>query len=504
MFSISSELTKLNYPYFHARKRGGQTEVHGSRKFCLGHKLAANGDGKPDGVYAEWHWDGDRLVVRNDWTGFYPLFYSCRDGEIALSPSPAKLIQLGAPADLDKTALSVFFRLGYFLGEDTPFQHIRALPPDATLEWNGSLKVSGQRRIGASQRAHRDDAIDAYIELFRKSVERRLPRDKNFATPISGGRDSRHILLELCRAGCRPKYCITTSRFPPRTWLDLDVAREVAFRLHVNHVVVGPPPRFQAERRNILETHFCADEHAWVLGAVDHLKATVSTTYHGIGGDDLVSNAYINPRSLDLYRSGRLTELADLLLGPDSGSLEEVLQAETRDGMGREVARSRLLEELHRYVDAPGPLRMFTFWNRTRREIALVPYGLLRDVPTTFCPHVDRELFGLLASLPDEMLVDGKFHDDAIRRAHPEYADMPFAAQRPRGLALAHLGRYVGQFAGFAAATNLSWCLRNHHLVWRWLRCAASSGYRQRNRMWLSPTRLLYIVMLEAVRALRA
>src|SRR5439155_1603673 len=80
-----------------------------------------HGDGTPDGVFAEWKWDGRRLRVRNDRYGVHPLFYYATANEIAVSTSVARLLAGGAPADFDGDAIAVFLRLGFFVGEDTPF-----------------------------------------------------------------------------------------------------------------------------------------------------------------------------------------------------------------------------------------------------------------------------------------------------------------------------------------------------------------------------------------------
>jgi hypothetical protein len=70
--------------------------------------------------------------------------------------------------------MAVFLRLGYFIGEDTPFRSIRTLPPDATLEWkDGRLSVSGRYAFGKPQSLARD-AADHYSLLFRESIRRRI------------------------------------------------------------------------------------------------------------------------------------------------------------------------------------------------------------------------------------------------------------------------------------------------------------------------------------------
>jgi asparagine synthetase B (glutamine-hydrolysing) len=134
-----AELEKsLRMSFFHARKDRDQVSAKGDARCFSGHKIGGRGQNS-DGIYAEWSWDGNRLTVRNDRYGFYPLYYSLQDNEISVSQSIFRLLAEGASPEIDQTAIAVFLRLGYFIGEDTPFRYIRALPPDATLEWTDDI-----------------------------------------------------------------------------------------------------------------------------------------------------------------------------------------------------------------------------------------------------------------------------------------------------------------------------------------------------------------------------
>ena len=106
--------------------------IHGTRHFFRGHALPLR-DGVADGIFAGWTWDGSRLVVRTDRYGASPLFLWASKTQIAVSPSLLAILECGAPADLDGPALSVFLRLGYFLGDDTPFTAIRTVAPGAEM-----------------------------------------------------------------------------------------------------------------------------------------------------------------------------------------------------------------------------------------------------------------------------------------------------------------------------------------------------------------------------------
>jgi hypothetical protein len=60
--------------------------------------------------------------------GFVPRFqWYGPDGPI-VRPALDALLAMGAPAAFDYDALAVFLRLGFFVGDDTPFASIRAVP----------------------------------------------------------------------------------------------------------------------------------------------------------------------------------------------------------------------------------------------------------------------------------------------------------------------------------------------------------------------------------------
>lgn len=425
---VSTEVDiSLRMPFFHARRDSDRVHTRGVARSFAGHKTNGQGQGS-DGIFAEWSWDGDRLRVRNDRYGFYPAFYSRQDNEICVSHSIVRLLAEGASPEIDETSIAVFLRLGYFLGEDTPFRHIRALPPDATLEWkDGLLAVSGRYAFRKPQHPARDAAVDHFVSLFQEAIRRRLPPNDDFAVPLSGGRDSRHILLELCDQGYRPKVCATVRRFPPCTGEDVRIASQLARAVKADHVVIEQEAsRFQAELRNHVVTNFCADEHAWLLAAVDYLQGRVQTIYDGIGGDVLSGSGYLNEERLKQFESGSFEALARGFFVYGADSVKQAIHPENRSIINDEMAIQHLADELRKHANAPNPVSSFVFWNRTRREIALSPYGVFRQVPTVFSPFLDHELYDFLSSLPPGIQLDKQFHSDAIRRAYPRYAHIPF------------------------------------------------------------------------------
>ncbi len=452
---LGSPESRLNEmpPFLHLRRKGREVLVTGKPSCALGRPLSGPGR-DPDGVFVEWSWDGRRLTVRRDRYGLFPLYYFVRPGEICISTSILELLKEGAPTEFNEAGLAVFLRLGFFIGEDTPFRDIHAFPACAVVEWEGGgLRASGGVRRSKVQPISRDEAIDAYIRLFRRSIQRRLPSG-DFVVPLSGGADSRHILFELCSAGCRPRYCITLDHVPPHTNEDIAIAAQVAEAVGVTHIVLPyARSRLNAELRKNLATSFCADEHAWYLPMADFLAGKGLTVYDGIGGDVLSAGLSLDEEGLELFE-GTLEQLCDHLFkihaAPRERDLAALLTSEFYRRVSRDAAVARLAREVTKHADAHSPATSFHFWNRTRREMALAPFNLLLPAGQVLCPYLDHDLYDFLTSIPAVGLLDLQLHTETIRRAYPQYAHIPFGGwSGPRVEDRMHVRRFARELVWY-------------------------------------------------------
>lgn len=499
----TSEFDPLDCPYFCAVSEGGRVVTRGMPSCRLGHRISGRDGLDSDGIFAEWNWDGERLVVRNDRYGFYPLYYFQKGNTIGVSASLIRLLMEGAPSDLDHDALSVFLRIGFFIGEDTPFKAIRAVPPDARWEWrDGRLSAAGKYIRIRPNHFPRPRLAEVFRDLFRQSIRRRLPPDENFVVPLSGGRDSRHILLELAEQGYRPNYCITLRHYPPRSNEDVRIAAMVTKAVGVRHVVLDQTePRFRAEWRKNIMTGLCSDEHAWYLRMVDHLmQDKTAAVYDGIAGDVFSEPVFFSFRKLDLFRTERLTELAEIMLSENEVALACVLADGPRESLNRELAVAHMTRELKKHLEAPNPVASFYFWNRTRREIALSPYGLMKDIPRVFSPYLDHDLFDFFYSLTPEPLADGEFHSETIRRTYPDYAGLPFEDKTAAPVdARAHDAQFIRDLARcmLGRIRQPRPLIRGRYVLPRLLYSLFNRRYAEATA-WMAPV-ILYLFQLETV-----
>ena len=474
----------------------GAFVVEGESERSLGHSLRGADGREGDGVFASWSWDGRRLRVRNDRLGVYPLFYAVLADGIAVSDSLVRLLRGGASTDLDVEALLVFRSLGFFLGDDTPFKHIKALPPSADLVWDGDMRISTERQLGGALSLTLEEAIDEYARIVRTAIGARLT-DTPFAVLLSGGRDSRHILLELLAAGQRPAFCVTArNEWSYAKNNDVEVARMVASHLELPHVEAPRLARFEAERRKNLLTNFCADEHGWLVSTGDVLRERVGAFYDGIGGDVYLLQTR---ELLDLYEQDRLDTVAKLLLGDDGASHPEFsLPCTLSRHEIRELRTERVVTELRRYAGATNPISMFYFYNRTRREIALSPFGVLRTGGTAYCPYLDYALFDFLASLPPALTLDDRLRTETIARVYPRFGDVPYSTSWRAGERSRELERFAFDVLRHGLAARPLRAIDAARLVGQEGRRAVDETYRSSTKS-VDPLWLLYLWQLEDV-----
>ena len=122
-------------------------------------------------------------------------------------------------------------------------------------------------------------------------------RPPPIAVPLSGGHDSRHIVLALHALGRPPDRCVTVEPYPPSAGDDVRLARLVADAVGVPHVVIPQRrDRIAAESEKNRLTNFCADEHAQFLPLRDYFASHRCTVFDGLAGDVLSQSQRLDPQ----------------------------------------------------------------------------------------------------------------------------------------------------------------------------------------------------------------
>ncbi len=443
------------FPYLSLVREEAEVRVSGQCSWKRGHSVLLE-DGTDDGINAKWEWDGNRLEASVDRMGIQPLFYGVYENQIVLSPTILPILKGGIPADLDYGSIGLFFRIGYLLGEDTLFRHIRALPPGGKLVWDEQgVRIAEQTVFSSSLHVATDSEItEAYIELFRKSIERRPPPQDSFVQPVSGGRDSRHILAELVRQKKGPSstYTIETS-YADSEHSEEKIARQLSDTLKIPHCVLRHNLKGELEREAVKNalTSFTGDEGGWMLGASAYLSENPSCIYDGFLGDVLSAFHWVNCKGemLTAWRRDGEEGFLDAAIQrffPKHHGVEHLLSAQfgSHEELSMEATRERMRQHFRLFSGYHNPITRWFLFGRGRREIAMSTWGCYPQVEKIYAPFLDHDFLNYFLSLPEREEPSYAFlRSKAIAAAYPELKDLPYARSVAKSGFPAHARRVL-------------------------------------------------------------
>jgi hypothetical protein len=246
--------------------------------------------------------------------------------------------------------------------------------------------------------------------------------------PLSGGRDSRHILLELVAAGAPPECCYTSSFATMHN--DVLVAKKVCAALGVRHAQMGAPESLvAAELIKNLNVSFQAFDHGWLWPLAQAIADPEAVSYDGIAGDVLSAGHFHDDENSALYHAGRFEDLARRLTPP---GILKLLPSEWSQAIAAANPQPSLIRELSRYRHTQNPMMYFYLYNRSRRAVSVTLQGLFgQRTRAVFAPYLDRDVFDFLTALPESMFADKTFHTEAISKTFPEMDAIGYARKTP-------------------------------------------------------------------------
>ena len=138
----------------------------------------------------------ESVFLARDRLGIKPLYYSVQEDDLYWASEIQPLLRAGIDLKLDQQAIYNYFNLRYFAWPQTPFAHIRKVPPGTSFHYqNGSLSTERFWTLDSSP--HSGDlsaSADRFRTLFQQSVIKRLMADVPLGAFLSGGLDSSAIV----------------------------------------------------------------------------------------------------------------------------------------------------------------------------------------------------------------------------------------------------------------------------------------------------------------------
>jgi hypothetical protein len=288
------------------------------------------------------------IDVYFDHTGLFRAFYVIKSREIFISGSVRLLMKAGINLEFDDVSLrlqSLFHRvpLSYtvfrgisktvcgdcFVIQKTGVTHGRHWKPEDLLEGNTAGKSHG---------------VEDFAELFRENLNnfnRYLNPDNHYIT-LTGGKDSRTILVALLSNGIKPAGLT----YGNEKSSDAVYSKLIADACRIEHLTVSPPGTrewFQAEAERIVATynpeiniHRSHRFYAFSRAAGSCSGSTAFYTGYlggemlaGVFNDDLIFTDFQTQSWKAGYLSGLKERLSDYFHSPDPsivGAIKERLE----------------------------------------------------------------------------------------------------------------------------------------------------------------------------------
>ena len=383
---------------------------------------------------AGWNWDHNELSAWTSYSSLVPLFYIVRPDLFAVSPSLLFLRERFSSGALDWPAITVLLVTGHYLDDETPFADIRAIPLRATLTWTESeFTIDRDRDPPPSQPNDFEHAVIRYQSLLDRAIERDLPT-LPYTMGLSGGTDSRHILLTLLNQGREPAMVVTSNHYLSSSSADTEIAAELGKRVGVAVQSVDPcPDRFRSEIAKNLAMEFLSLKHSWATELARAL-ARYPRLYDGLSGGILFGTSPLTRlvlRDLENATPSWPGAFESVLAGKYDANAASLLDTISNELINREhirEGRSRYEAAFEAFASWPNPARAFDYFNLNQRSAADFTYQMMRNAEVV-CPLDSPELVDLGLGLPWDVSTRDDLQDVAIRRFYPELSDIPFVGE---------------------------------------------------------------------------
>jgi asparagine synthase (glutamine-hydrolysing) len=329
------------------------------------------------GMFALALWDAGEqtMFLARDRLGQKPLYYYSDPRLFAFASEIRAILQLpGLDLTADNRGIDCYFKYGYILGESTPYERIRKLPPASRMLIRDG-KMVAERYWDVpfpeplSPKAKYLDLIEEFDAIFSEAVRLRLESDVPLGAFLSGGLDSSAVVSKMASESGQKDKTFAIG-FSEASYDERSHAKTVADLLQTEHRDYAVNYAIQ-ELLPKMVRHFgepFADSSAiptYHLARVTRQHVTVALS--GDGGDELLCgyNRYLGRKILAYYL--RLPQAFR------KGVIEKVL---SRFGIGDEYYGESLIRQVklligqaRRLEDSPLAVLPQVFDRSLRRKL---------------------------------------------------------------------------------------------------------------------------------------
>lgn len=336
---------------------------------------------------------------------------------------------------IDLRAVSVFISVGFFLDDDTYYKNIKTCHPASTYYLNNKNCIE---KIVKNWNWHYtpsdlsfDQTVDNFVSLFEKIIHSQT-KDKNILLPISGGLDSRTLLVPV-----KNKSDITLCSYEfEGGYNETGVGRLIAEKLNAPFYSQIIPKGYLWENlKQITDYNGCFTDltHPRHAAVMNNWKGLGDVLLLGHWGDVLFdSHLDRNNYSYD----EQIIILKNKLINPVGQELaDELWKYWGFEGSFNSYLTNRL-DNLYRKINIEhisARMRAFKsiYWAPRWTSINL---AIFRNLGDLVLPYYNDEMCKFICTVPERFLKGRKIQIEYIKKFFPELANMPWQKYHPLNL----------------------------------------------------------------------
>lgn len=228
------------------------------------------------------------------------------------------------------------------------------------------------------------DAMHQYNWLVCNALQRDSVQDASQG--LSGGTDSRHILLAMHSLGIQlPSFFTSHHYIDGLNDADVEIAHMLAKSLGAKITTVYPiADRFDAEIRKNKIVEFQSLDHSWGNNLADSLQDT-EILYDGMNGGALFGQDVIVKFLRPQYNQTLLewNEIKNAVISfffdKKIDSLRQLISTDLLSEENTDAARILLESSIQKYKDYPNPFQAFRYYNHVARNTILFTYVMMKN-----------------------------------------------------------------------------------------------------------------------------
>jgi len=243
---------------------------------------AAPGTGAPDGTYALVRNDDETVELLSDIVGSRSLFYRQFDDLFVASTSQRAVMHFADSFQFDRRTIPWMLASGTLGYRQTWDDRVSVVPPDGRVRLDRSdWAISRTAPTPSFDPETYDDYEERFVDALADSCAGLDIDTEDWAIPLSGGLDSRALLLEYMDADGIEAVTWGTSEALTDDTSDAAIARELAAATDVSHTYYELPTS-PDDVETVFERFLTAGE-----GCIDHVGGYIDgfDTFASMAGD---------------------------------------------------------------------------------------------------------------------------------------------------------------------------------------------------------------------------